>query len=78
MVISVPQKSLSMEPTMPTMFRKLDFVASSAVIFPGRGANQRPAGEESPTRTEHITREAVSYGRKKGKGGFFVCRNSFL
>lgn len=34
MVMSVPQKSLSMEPTMPTMFRWEDFFASCSVILP--------------------------------------------
>lgn len=34
MVMSVPQKSLSMEPTMPTMFRWLDFFVSCSVILP--------------------------------------------
>lgn len=34
MVMSVPQKSLSMEPTMPTMFRWEDFFASCSVIIP--------------------------------------------
>lgn len=33
-VMSVPQKSLSMEPTMPTMFRWEDFFASCSVILP--------------------------------------------
>lgn len=34
MVMSVPQKSLSMEPTMPTMLRWEEFLASLAVILP--------------------------------------------
>lgn len=33
-VMSVPQKSLSMEPTMPTMLRWEDVLASLVVIFP--------------------------------------------
>lgn len=36
MVMSVPQKSLSMEPTMPTMFRWEDFIASCSVIRPAK------------------------------------------
>lgn len=34
MVMSVPQKSLSMDPTIPTMFRWDERLASSAVILP--------------------------------------------
>lgn len=34
MVMSVPQKSLSMEPTMPTMLRRQEALASLDVIFP--------------------------------------------
>ena len=34
MVMSVPQKSLSMEPTIPTMFRCLYFSLSSWLILP--------------------------------------------
>lgn len=34
MVISVPQKSLSIEPTIPTMFRWDEFLACSSVILP--------------------------------------------
>lgn len=33
MVMSVPQKSLSMEPTMPTIFRWEDCLASASVIL---------------------------------------------
>lgn len=37
-VMSVPQKSLSMEPTIPTMFKWDERLASSAVILPaGKG-----------------------------------------
>lgn len=39
MVMSVPQKSLSMEPTKPTMFRWLYFFAVSAVILPKKKEN---------------------------------------
>ena len=35
MVMSVPQKSLSIEPTMPTMLRWDDVLASSSLILPG-------------------------------------------
>ena len=35
MVMSVPQKSLSMEPTMPTMLRCLHRTFSSSVTLPG-------------------------------------------
>ena len=35
MVMSVPQKSLSMEPTMPTILRWEELLASAAVILPG-------------------------------------------
>lgn len=37
MVMSVPQKSLSMEPTMPTMLRKRERCSSSAVMPPAAG-----------------------------------------
>lgn len=35
MVMSVPQKSLSIEPTMPTMFRWEELLTSVSVILPG-------------------------------------------
>lgn len=38
-VMSVPQKSLSIEPTIPTMFRWLNLTAWSSVISPRRWTN---------------------------------------
>lgn len=56
MVMSVPQKSLSMEPTMPTMFRWEDFFASCSVIPPAeeeisdiRGSTHRNSQPEIST-----------------------------
>lgn len=58
MVMSVPQKSLSMEPTMPTMFRWLERCASSAVMPPGERG-----GQEGGCHTQMVTwRVEVSQG----------------
>jgi len=40
-VMSVPQKSLSIEPTNPTMFRCAHSVAFSAVILPAQKVHQK-------------------------------------
>lgn len=59
-VMSVPQKSLSIEPTIPTMFRCEDFLASASLILPAQNKTRHVIEKKSVTSFCYLRGSLVS------------------